>query len=75
MKRNQLKCVIFVSNQFNVIMVMTIKKGASEKSILRILKKLQEKSKKGIDMKKYTGKIKLKKDALEIQKELRDEWN
>ena len=56
-------------------MVMTMKKGASEKSILRILKELQEQSNKGIDMKKYTGKIKLKKDALEIQKELRDEWN
>ena len=56
-------------------MVMIMKKGASEKSILKILKKLQEKSDKGIDIKKYTGKIKFKKSGLEIQKELRDEWN
>jgi hypothetical protein len=56
-------------------MVMTIKHGASKKSILNLLKELQTKTSKGVDMKKYTGKIKLKKDALNIQKDLRDEWN
>ena len=29
---------------------------------------------KGVDVYKYVGKISLKKDALNIQKELRDEW-
>lgn len=56
-------------------MVMTIKYGASKRSILSLLKELAEKPGKGIDTKKYCGKIKLKKDALKIQKELRDEWN
>lgn len=56
-------------------MVMTIKYGASKRSILSLLKELQEKAVKGIDAKKYCGKLRLKKDALKIQKELRDEWD
>ena len=56
-------------------MVITIKSGASKKTILLLLKGLENKIGKGIDAKKYCGKIKLKKDALKIQKELRDEWN
>jgi len=56
-------------------MVMTIKYGASKRSIMSLLKKLAEKPKKGINAKKYCGKVKLKLDALKIQKELRDEWN
>lgn len=56
-------------------MVMTIKYGASKKSLLSLLKKLKEKAVKGVDVRKYSGKIKLKKDALEIQKELRNEWD
>ncbi|MBI3134503.1 MAG: hypothetical protein HYZ14_07470 [Bacteroidetes bacterium] len=54
---------------------MTIKHGASKRSIVSLLKELDEKTGKGIDTKKYCGKVKLKKDALKIQKELRDEWN
>ena len=37
-----------------------------------ILKKLRKK--KGVNTKKYCGTIKLKEDALLIQKQLRDEW-
>jgi ribonuclease HIII len=53
-------------------MVLVLKKGASQKQIDSIAKKLKNKS--GIDVLKYCGKIKLKEDALMIQKKLRNEW-
>ena len=56
-------------------MVMTIKQGATKKSIKNILDYLSKEIKpKGIDVYKYVGKISLKKDALNIQRELRNEW-
>lgn len=56
-------------------MVMTIKQGATKKSIIKLLENLSKELKpKGVDVHKYVGKISLKKDALTIQKELRDEW-
>lgn len=56
-------------------MVMIIKQGDSKKSIRSILKNLAKESKsKGVDVYKYVGKISLKKDALNIQRELRNEW-
>lgn len=51
---------------------MILKKGASKKEIESIEKKL--KTKTGIDVMKYCGKIKLKEDELVIQKSLRNEW-
>jgi len=56
-------------------MVMTIKYGASKKNLLSILKEVSEKKRKGIDTSKFCGKIKLKKNPLLVQKELRDEWD
>jgi len=53
-------------------MVLVLKKGASKREIEILEKKL--KNKNGIDVMKYCGKIKLKEDALVIQKRLRDEW-
>lgn len=56
-------------------MVITIRRGASRKSILNKLETIAKEIKpKGIDTHKYLGKISLKKDALTIQKELRNEW-
>jgi len=57
-------------------MVMTIKQGATKKSIRSILENLTKelKPKKGVDVYKYVGKISLNTDALNIQRELRDEW-
>lgn len=56
-------------------MVMTIKQGASKNSIRRILENLEKEFKpKGVEVYKYVGKINLKKDALNIQRELRGEW-
>ncbi len=53
-------------------MVLVLKKGASKKDIESIEKKL--KAVEGVDVMKYCGKIKLKGDALKIQKSLRNEW-
>lgn len=56
-------------------MVMTIKQGATKKSIRSILENLAKEIKpKGVDVYKYVGKISLKKDALDIQRALRNEW-
>ena len=54
---------------------MTIKQGATKKSIKNILEYLSKEIKsKGVDTYKYVGKISLNKDALNIQRELRNEW-
>ena len=53
-------------------MVLVLKKGASKKEMLSIAKKLYKST--GVDTKKYCGIIKLKEDALLIQKQMRDEW-
>jgi len=56
-------------------MVTVLRQGATKKSIRGILEKLAKDLKpKGIDAYKYCGKIKLKKDALTLQRELRNEW-
>ncbi|MBS1497465.1 MAG: hypothetical protein JSS85_11370 [Bacteroidetes bacterium] len=53
-------------------MVLILKKGASKKEIESIERKL--KTKEGVDVLKYCGKLKLKEDALVIQKNLRNKW-
>lgn len=55
-------------------MILVLKKGAGKKEIEAIRKKLKEFPSKGVNTKKYCGVIKLKQDALEIQKKMRDEW-
>ncbi|WP_165605769.1 hypothetical protein [Flavivirga aquatica] len=56
-------------------MVTTLRQGATKKSIRSILENLAKELKpKGVDVYKYVGKISLKKDALNIQRELRNEW-
>lgn len=57
-------------------MVTTLKPGATTNNIRAVLRKLTQelKPKKGINAYEYVGKIRLKKDALDIQKALRDEW-
>ena len=53
-------------------MVLVLKKGASKKEIESIEKKLKKND--GIDIMKYVGKIKLREDAMKIQKSLRIKW-
>ena len=56
-------------------MVTVIRQGATKKSIQSILKQLMKEVKpKGVDVYQYCGKIKLEKDALNIQRDLRNEW-
>ena len=56
-------------------MVAILKQGASKKSIKSLLEKLSKRREtNGVDVRKYCGTIKLKEDALTIQKRLRDEW-
>lgn len=57
-------------------MVLVLKKGASKKEIEAVTEKLLKvRRRKGLDAYKHCGVIKLKTDALAIQKSLRDEWN
>lgn len=53
-------------------MVVVLKKGSDRKEIEKALSKV--KSKRKFDAYKYCGTVTLKKDPLEIQKEMRDEW-
>ena len=53
-------------------MVLVLKKGATKSEIQKIEKQLI--IGRLIDHSKYCGKIHLKKDQLDIQKEIRDEW-
>ena len=56
-------------------MVTTIKRGATKKNIKGILDKFSENLKpKGIDAHQFCGRISLTRDALQLQRELRDEW-
>lgn len=56
-------------------MVTVLRQGATKKSIRSILEKLVKEIKpKGVDVYKYCGKISLTKDALILQRELRNEW-
>ncbi|MEP7197403.1 MAG: hypothetical protein ABI851_12855 [Saprospiraceae bacterium] len=53
-------------------MVLVLKKGASKRQIEVLTKKL--KPKKGVDVVKYCGLLKLNTDALTLQTKLRNEW-
>ncbi len=56
-------------------MVTTLRHGATKNKIRNIFELLAKEIKpKGVDVYKYVGKISLKKDALNIQRELRNEW-
>lgn len=53
-------------------MVTIIRKGTAKSRIMQILNKIR--SRNGIDAYKYCGVIRLKNDALLIQKQMRGEW-
>ena len=55
-------------------MTYTIDKNTSHKEIVKIFKMVNKKKKNKFDPKKYCGSIISGKDALLIQKELRNEW-
>ncbi|MHB2149560.1 hypothetical protein ACX8XP_10920 [Calditrichota bacterium LG25] len=51
--------------------LITIEKEDQRKSYI---KKLKQITIKGLDTKKYCGKLKIEKDPLKLQRRLRDEW-
>jgi len=53
-------------------MVTVIKKGADKINIQKALESI--KIKKGLNAFKYSGKVKLEKEPLTIQKNFRNEW-
>ena len=53
------------------IMVLVLKNGANKKEIEEIERKLSKSSRPGFNAKKYNSILKIKGDALEIQKQLR----
>lgn len=56
-------------------MVAILKQGASKESMRNLLENLLKNRKmNGVDVHKYCGTIKLKEDAMAIQKKMRDEW-
>lgn len=56
-------------------MVIVVKSGDTKKNIKNVLANANKKSSvKGVSVYKFVGKINLTKDALTIQKELRNEW-
>ncbi|MDT0678629.1 hypothetical protein [Autumnicola musiva] len=56
-------------------MITTLKPGATKKSIKTILKSLSKETRtKGVNAHEFVGKINLKKDPLDIQRDLRNEW-
>lgn len=57
-------------------MVTVLKQGENKKNMRKLLEDLRKnKERKGINAQKYCGTIKLKEDALSIQKRIRDEWH
>ena len=55
-------------------MVTVIKKGTSRSKIRQLLTNMKKRSRKGFEAHKFCGILQLNKDAVEIQKRLRDEW-
>jgi len=53
-------------------MVLVLKKGMNEKQMDEIHSKIR--SHTGVNTKKYCGVIKLQRDSLSIQKQMRGEW-
>ena len=53
-------------------MVLVLKKGANKKQMQSIENKLLKKA--GVNTKKFCGVISLKENPLDIQKQIRNEW-
>lgn len=54
-------------------MVLVIKKGSKSHTINLTLNKIKSPSKE-FNAQKYCGMLKLRKDPMEIQNQMRDEW-
>ena len=56
-------------------MTYIINKNTTKKEFVKLLATIKRSKKStGIDLSKHCGVLKLKKDPLQIQKEMRDDW-
>lgn len=56
-------------------MIFVLKRGADEKAMYELIQKLKLwRKERKINILKYCGAIKLEEDPMEIQKQMRDEW-
>lgn len=56
-------------------MTIIINKNTSKKEFEKLLSSINKKKiDKGVDISKHCGVLKLKKDPLQIQKEMRNDW-
>lgn len=56
-------------------MTTIVKRTTTRKELVALLKgKKRARKKKGVDVKSFSGKLKLEGDPLEIQKRMRDGW-
>jgi hypothetical protein len=56
-------------------MTFKINKNTTKKEFVKLLATIKRSKKtNGIDLSKHCGVLKLKKDALQIQKEMRNDW-
>jgi hypothetical protein len=61
--------------EISIIMVATLKQGASKEYIAKLLKRIStEILRKGVDTSKFCGKLSLKENPVIVQRKLRDEW-
>lgn len=67
---NYLKQILYLWYE----MVTTLKYGAEKDSLSKLLERLNKRTGRGVNVKKYSGKLKLDKDSLSVQKDLRNEW-
>ena len=56
-------------------MVTVIRKNTPKKRLKALLKKAKPAKRKGLDAKKFSGKLKLDEDPLLMQKRMRAEWD
>ena len=55
-------------------MVTTLKYGSKEECLSKLIERLNKRSRRGVNVKKYVGILKMDKDPLSIQKEMRNDW-
>lgn len=57
-------------------MIITIEKNITTSKLSELLAKFQKFNvRKGLNVKKYSGKVNFGKDGLSLQKEIRSEWD
>jgi hypothetical protein len=72
-KSDPYRCYRVAFKRSFYLSIIIVKKGDNKVAIQKMLEKL-DKNEKGLDTKKYCGKIHLDVDPIEYQKKIRNEW-